>query len=121
KEQVNICPVRKYTAFSKMGKSRKMTDENYFCACMNHPIQGSCAEIMLLALVKVHEKLQRTSARLLASVHDEIILECVPAESFMVKNAVKDAMVEAYLEVLPSGRTLKNLVAPTDGASWAEA
>jgi DNA polymerase I-like protein with 3'-5' exonuclease and polymerase domains len=78
-EQVNHCPLRKYTAFSVLGKTRKMTEDDYYGACMNHPVQGSCAEIMLLALVYAARNVEGTSARLLASVHDEIILECLAA------------------------------------------
>ena len=120
-QQVDNCIANKYRAYSAMGKIRKMYDDSYYGACMNHPIQGSCAEIMLLALVKAREALVGTSARLLASVHDEIVLECLPEDVSVVKKKLTDAMTEAYLMVLPSGRTVKNLVEPTSGANWAEA
>lgn len=120
-EQVNKTALKRYTAFSAMGKSRKMTEENYYGACMNHPIQGSCAEIMLLALVYASEELKDTSARLLASVHDEILVECKPEDVEAVKQKLADSMRQAYLEIIPSGRTLKNLIAPSHGANWADA
>lgn len=119
--QVDICPTRKYTAYSLSGKSRKMTDEDYYGACMNHPVQGSCAEIMLIALTKVRYALRGTSGRLLATVHDEIVLECLPKDTEKVKTLVEKAMVDAYLEILPSGRTVKNLVEPSSGPNWAKA
>lgn len=120
-EQADMCVARKYTAWSALGKSRKMTDENYFCACMNHPIQGSCAEIMLLALVYVHEELKGTSARMLASVHDEIVVECLPEDIEQVTFTLQCQMLKAYLAILPSGRTVKKLVKPTYGENWANA
>jgi DNA polymerase I-like protein with 3'-5' exonuclease and polymerase domains len=120
-EQVNRVSAQRYTAFSIMGKSRKMTEEDYYGASMNHPVQGSCAEIMLLAIVKARESLKGTSARLLASVHDEIVLECKIDEEAHVKQILKTCMEEAYLEIIPSGRTLNGLVDPTSGSNWADA
>lgn len=120
-KQVDECVARRYTAFSVMGKSRKMTEDDYYGACMNHPIQGSCAEIMLLALVKVRDGVRGTSARLLASVHDEIVLECKPEDAEKVCAIMKMCMLEAYLAILPSGRTTKGLIDPTVGKNWAEA
>ena len=120
-EQVAACEARRYTVFTRMGKSRKLTEENYFCACMNHPIQGSCAEIMLLAICYTHEFLKGTSARLLASVHDEILLECLPQDVDTVKEKLAKAMVKAYLEILPSGRTINKVCEPSSGLTWADA
>lgn len=119
--QVDICPMRKFTAYSAMGKSRKMTEDNYYGACMNHPVQGSCAEIMLLALLYSAKAFEGTSAKLLASVHDEIVLECDPVDVEWAEKTLADSMTKAYLEILPSGRTVRNLVKPTHGINWAEA
>lgn len=119
--QVDKCAARRFTAFSVMGKSRKMTEEDYYGACMNHPVQGSCAEIMLLALVNTRDIIKGTSARLVMSVHDEIVLECIPEEVDDIKKKLTTAMTAAYLAILPSGRTLKGLIDPTSGANWAEA
>lgn len=120
-EQVRICPIRRYTAFSVSGKSRKMTDEDFFGACMNHPVQGSCAEIMLLALIYAAEALKDTSFRFLACVHDEILGECLPEDTVRVKELLTKAMLKAYTTILPSGRTIKKLVEPTSGKNWAAA
>jgi DNA polymerase I len=44
---------------------------------INMPIQGTAADIMKIALMRVHERLRRTGspARMLLSVHDEVLLE----------------------------------------------
>jgi len=44
---------------------------------INMPIQGTAADIMKIALIRVHEQLrrERSPARMLLSVHDEIVLE----------------------------------------------
>lgn len=41
----------------------------------NTPLQGSGADIMKMALLKVHKLMQAYDARLLLSIHDEIVLE----------------------------------------------
>ena len=45
---------------------------------LNMPVQGSAADIMKLAMVRVHDRLKREGlrARLLMQVHDELIVEC---------------------------------------------
>lgn len=119
--QVDLCAANKYTSYTVLGKSRKMTEDDHYGASMNHPVQGSCAEIMLLALVYIRQMIKGTSARLLATVHDEVMLECKPEDTEKVKALVKEAMEKAYLKILPSGRTIKGLVDPSSGANWAEA
>ena len=44
---------------------------------INMPIQGTAADIMKIALIRLHEQLaaRRSAARMLLSVHDEIVLE----------------------------------------------
>ena len=44
---------------------------------INMPIQGTAADIMKIALIRLHERLgaERSSARMLLSVHDEVLLE----------------------------------------------
>jgi DNA polymerase-1 len=52
-------------------------------AAINTPIQGSAADLMKLAMVRVDAALkrQRPSARLLLQVHDELLLECPHADA----------------------------------------
>jgi len=52
-------------------------------AAINTPIQGSAADLMKLAMVRVDAALkrQRPSARLLLQVHDELLLECPAADA----------------------------------------
>lgn len=45
-------------------------------AAMNTPIQGTAADIIKAAMVKVYEELMPYQARLILQVHDELIVEC---------------------------------------------
>ena len=44
---------------------------------INMPIQGTAADIMKIAMIRLHERLRRegSPARMLLSVHDEVVLE----------------------------------------------
>lgn len=119
--QVAQCQANRYNAYTVMGKSRKMTEDSFYGACMNHPVQGGCAEIMLLALVYAQVNLKGTSGRMLASVHDEILVECLPKDVEEVKKLLSGAMLHAYEDIVVNACTLKNLVEPSSGINWAEA
>ena len=55
-------------------------------AAINTPIQGSAADLMKLAMVRLDAALkrQKPSARLLLQVHDELLLECPAADAEVV-------------------------------------
>ncbi|MFA7241116.1 MAG: DNA polymerase I [Sulfuricellaceae bacterium] len=48
-------------------------------AAINAPMQGTAADLIKLAMIKVHEKLQTMKSRIVMQVHDELVLE-VPDE-----------------------------------------
>ena len=64
---------------------------------INTPIQGTAADIIKLAMIKVVPALQEAglSARLLLQIHDELVFELPPAELEKTKDVVKKAMEEA--------------------------
>ena len=63
-------------------------------AAINTPIQGSAADLMKLAMVRVHRALPRVapSARLLLQVHDELLLECDDADGAVIGRTVRAEM-----------------------------
>ena len=69
---------------------------------LNMPIQGTAADIMKLAMVRVWERLQRElpEARLVLQIHDELIVEC-PEESVGAAKAIlqEEMMRVAKLKV----------------------
>lgn len=61
---------------------------------MNTPIQGSAADIIKMAMVKVYKQLnnKKLKSKLILQVHDELIVNVYKDELDLVKNIVKDAM-----------------------------
>lgn len=62
---------------------------------LNNPIQGLSADITKLALAKLFTPLNRTAAKLICVIHDEILLECPIAEVETVRALLKRSMVWA--------------------------
>lgn len=83
----------------------------------NTPIQGSAADIIKLAMIKVYEalKAQKLKSKLILQVHDELILNVPYDEIDKVKPLLKDCMEEAYQLIVP----LK--VEMNTGDSWYDA
>lgn len=89
-----------------LGRTRRMTDinsSNYQIrtraerASYNMPIQGTSADIIKLAMVKVFNALkqEKLDARLIMQVHDELIVDSAPEVQDKVMEIVKDCMKNA--------------------------
>ncbi len=65
---------------------------------INAPIQGTAADIMKLAMIKVVQALKESglSARMLLQVHDELVLECLTDEIPETARLVQRVMETAY-------------------------
>ena len=83
---------------------------------LNTPIQGSAADIIKLAMIKVYERLkeEKVNAKLILQIHDELIIECDEKEKDIVKNILKESMENVYKLDLP----LK--VDVCEGRNWYE-
>ncbi|TGB08577.1 DNA polymerase I [Streptomyces palmae] len=84
---------------------------------LNAPIQGTAADIVKIAMLKVDQALRaaRLDSRMLLQVHDEIVLEIAPGERERVEGLVRQEMKSAV-----------SLRAPLDvsighGADWESA
>ena len=83
---------------------------------LNMPIQGTAADIIKLAMIRVRDRLCRESfqGRLVLQVHDELIVECPEAEQEAVCVLLREEMEGVFPLSVP-------LVAETHaGKSWAE-
>ncbi|MBE9525000.1 MAG: DNA polymerase I, partial [Chloroflexi bacterium] len=65
---------------------------------INAPIQGTAADIMKVAMLKLDKALNQThfSARVLLQVHDEVVLECARDEVKATAELVQSVMEQAY-------------------------
>ena len=63
----------------------------------NMPIQGTAADVIKIAMVRVHERLEREgfAARLIMQVHDELIVEAPQAEADAVSRLLTEEMEHA--------------------------
>ena len=69
-------------------------------AAINAPLQGSAADIIKMAMIKVEQALAGSDARMLLQVHDELVLEAPEANAKMVAEKVKNIMQSvAHLSV----------------------
>ncbi|GAB4417172.1 MAG: DNA polymerase I [Anaerolineales bacterium] len=70
---------------------------------INAPIQGTAADIMKIAMLKVHTALPEAGlkAKMLLQVHDEIVLECPQNELAATVHVVREAMENAYPLSIP--------------------
>ncbi|MCC6221265.1 MAG: DNA polymerase I [Deltaproteobacteria bacterium] len=83
---------------------------------LNTPIQGTAAEIMKLAMIKLHNALKQygKKARIIMQVHDELIVEAHKSIAEEVRTVVEDCMESAVVLNVP----LK--VESNIGESWGE-
>ena len=70
---------------------------------LNMPIQGTAADIIKLAMVRVHRRLKEEdlAARLIMQVHDELIVECPGDEAERVKALLTEEMEGAAALSVP--------------------
>ena len=61
---------------------------------MNSPIQGTAADIIKIAMVRVHDRLKREhmESRLILQVHDELLIEAKEEELEKVKQILSEEM-----------------------------
>ena len=81
---------------------------------MNTPIQGTAAEIMKIAMLKVYEALKGYKAKILIQIHDELIVQVPTSEIDKVKDIIKNSMEDAVKLDVP----LK--VSMDEGKNWGE-
>ncbi|MBS1897663.1 MAG: DNA polymerase I [Actinobacteria bacterium] len=103
--------------FPDLVSPNRVLRENAERAALNAPIQGSAADIMKIALFRIHADLhdQGLASRVLLQIHDELVVEVAPGEWEATERIVRDRMAGAA-----------DLSVPLDvqvgrGADWNEA
>lgn len=82
---------------------------------MNSPIQGTAADIMKLAMIRVDRRLRGMKSRILLQVHDELLIETAPEELEMVKQILQEEMTGA------AKLSVKLEIDVHEGENWYEA
>jgi DNA polymerase-1 len=90
-------------------------DAGLLRAAANAPIQGSSADIIKIAMIRLHTLLQNYQARLLLQVHDELVFEVPPEEWPELAPQIKSTMESAVTLKVPL------LVEAHAGPNWMEA
>jgi DNA polymerase-1 len=89
---------RRYFPVFKDPKANHNTKEAELRAAINHPIQGTAADIMKRAMIQVHDALKTDGhgTKMLLQVHDELVFEVPRAHIDAVKALVLQVMEGAY-------------------------
>jgi len=84
---------------------------------INAPIQGSAADIIKIAMIRIHNKFKKQSlkSKMLLQVHDELVFDVHKTEKKIVKDIVKNTMESAVELNVPLKIDLEF------GKNWLEA
>lgn len=83
---------------------------------INAPIQGTAADIMKIAMLKIPSALKKAklNAKMLLQVHDELVLECPKDELEETARVVQETMADAYPLDIPLSTEARY------GKNWGE-
>ncbi len=84
---------------------------------MNAPLQGSAADIMKIAMIRIHEELKKRKlrSRMLLQVHDEVLVETAEEELDEVYGIIRESMMKA------ADLRVELVTDIHSGANWYEA
>jgi len=84
-------------------------------AAINMPIQGTAADIMKLAMIKLFEKLDsHKGAKMLLQIHDSVLVECPDKDADELARVIKNEMENVY------DIGVKLTVETSVGKNWGE-
>jgi DNA polymerase-1 len=84
-------------------------------AAINMPLQGTCADIMKLAMIKIQDKLAaKDGVDMLLQIHDSVLVECPQEQAEDVAHEIKEIMENAYK------LDIKLTVDTAIGKNWGE-
>jgi DNA polymerase-1 len=82
--------------WNKYGRRLGLNDYEMAYILPNHLIQGSCADIAKIGMNSVDELIRGTDTKLLANIHDELLLEVPESDLYLIPK-IKEAMESVYI------------------------
>jgi len=97
------------TMFNRKRTIKELSSNNFMVrqfgerAAMNTPVQGTAADIMKIAMIKIHNelKIRNLKSRIVLQVHDEMMIEAPIDEKETIKELLKQCMESAALLQVP--------------------
>ena len=101
---INACRKQGYVSniFGRRIHLRGINDKNFSIrsfqerAAINAPIQGSAADIIRLAMIRIDKLInddEKLQAKMLLQIHDELIFECLEKDKVYIKKTIKELMI----------------------------
>ena len=101
---INACRKQGYVSniFGRRIHLKGINDKNFSVrsfqerAAINAPIQGSAADIIRLAMIKINkliEEKNKFETKMLLQIHDELIFECLEKDKESIKKTIKEIMI----------------------------
>jgi DNA polymerase-1 len=128
---IKSCRTKGYVnnIFGRRIHLRGINDKNFSVrsfqerAAINAPIQGSAADIIRLAMIKLDEITEndkKFKAKILLQIHDELIFECSKNDKTYVQKTIKDTMISVsssdyHMFSIPLNVSINS------GLNWGEA
>jgi DNA polymerase I len=109
------------TLFNRRRYIPEINDKNFSVRqfaeriAINTPIQGTAADMIKLAMIRIHEKIKPMQSRLILQVHDELVFEAQKDELDELKIFVRDGMENAVKLMVPI------VVDMGSGTNWLDA
>ena len=110
------------TLFHRRRTIKELSSNNYMVrqfgerAAMNTPVQGTAADIMKIAMIKVYNELKKRNlkSKIVLQVHDEMMVEAPKDEVEQVKKLIQESMETAVKLEVPL------LVEVSEAENWYE-
>ena len=128
---ISACRKKGYVSniFGRRIHLRGINDKNFSVrsfqerAAINAPIQGSAADVIRLAMIKINRLIEndkKLATKMLLQIHDELIFECLEKDQEYIKKTIKEAMIsisssEYHMFSIPLEVSINS------GSNWDEA
>jgi len=127
-ETIKFCRLNGYvkTVFGRKCHFPSINDKNHTIksfqerAAINAPIQGSAADLLRLAMIKIDEKIKSKiiHSKMLLQIHDELVFECEKSEVKNEKKMISEIMSTASIPYHKFSIPL--IVGINEGINWSD-